>query len=57
MAERVPLGQRLGAPLIGGAALFLIAGLGLLLPVPRNPDATLSPATPNAPELQSRSDR
>ena len=57
LAERVPLGQRLGAPLIGGAALVLIAGLGLLLPVPRNPDGTLSPATPNAPELQSRSDR
>ncbi|HGY5554452.1 MAG TPA: DUF4335 domain-containing protein, partial [Prochlorococcus sp.] len=58
LAERVPLPQRFGAPLIGGTALALIAGLSLSVPIPRNGEGTLFPTNSTTPEqTQSSSDR
>lgn len=58
LAERMPLSQRFGAPFIGGTALALIAGLSLLLPVPRSGEGTLPPANSTTPEqTQSSSNR
>lgn len=58
LEQRTPLLQRLAAPVGGALALALVAGVGLLLPVPRplpesQPEARTStggaPATPSQP--------
>ncbi len=51
LLDRRPLAQRLVAPVGGVLALVAASGLGLLLPEPRKPDATLGqPASaPSAP--------
>jgi hypothetical protein len=57
LEQRTPLAQRIAAPVGGALALLIVAGAGLLLPVPRplpgaQPTArpsTSAPATPEEP--------
>ena len=49
IAERIPLMQRLIAPLLGGATFFVLGILGLLLPLPE----VKSPKPAQAPEVKT----
>lgn len=55
LAEQVPIAQRFAAPLFGGAALVIFAGLGLLLPFPGSQDGVEQPVESPSTEQEQAS--
>ncbi len=57
LVERVPIRQRLAAPLLGTSVLVLAAGVGLMMPIPNRIETNPVPETTlNPPPQQQGSD-